>query len=146
MSTIDFIPASRWSVGRLAYVGVKGRGSCLVRIAKVNPKTFKAELEDGRFVVGPHAAFTAAPDDAEFKSTVPVATVTAMPKFYETGTVVRFNPDSPYHKDTGDALYVVVAVNRDGGHRLFKLGGSSRYWRGVQARDFTVVPVGEINS
>lgn len=144
MSTIEFIPVSRLSVGRLAKVNVRGRGSCLVRIVKVNPKTFKGELESGQFVTGPHAAFTAAPEDAEFRSAV--ATPTGTPKFYSTGTVVRFNPDSPYYKDSGDTLYVVVACDREGGHRLFKLGGSSRYWRGVQARDFTVVPVEAINA
>jgi hypothetical protein len=130
--------------GQLAFVNVRGRGRTVVRITKRNPKNYKAQLEDGTFVNGPHSAFTAAPAGTEFN--LETATPTAMPKFYENGTVVRFNADSPYFKDTGRALYVVVAVNREGGHRLFKLGGSSRYWRGVQSSAFTVVPVDEINS
>ena len=131
-------------VGDLALVRVRGTGETVVRIVKRNPKTFKAELEQGKFVTGPHGAFRPAPADAAFTQSVP-ATLTEIPTFLDNGTVVRFKRESPYFKDTGDTLYVVIAVSREGGHRLFKLGGSTRYWRNVRARDFDVVPVSEIN-
>lgn len=128
--------------GDLALVGVKGRGETLVRILKRNPKTYKAELEDGTTVTGEHRAFRPAPASAEFNAPV---TLTDIPRFLDNGTVVRFKRESPYFKDTGDRLYVSVAASADGGHRLFQLGGSTKYWRKVRVRDLEIVPVAEIN-
>ena len=49
---------------------------------------------------------------------------------HDPGTVVKFQ---------GKA-YVVTGTDRNGGHRLFPLGGSDRYFRGVTSARFTVVP------
>jgi hypothetical protein len=60
------------------------------------------------------------------------ATVTAVPipTVHDPGTVVKFR---------GKA-YVVTASDRNGGHRLFPLGGSDRYYRGIMSGQFAVVP------
>jgi hypothetical protein len=70
---------------------------------------------------------------AEYLSPAPTgATVTtvSIPTVHDPGTVVRFR----------DKAYVVTASDRKGGHRLFPLGGSDRYYRGIMSGQFAVVP------
>jgi len=131
--------------GQLAYVTVRGEGRTVVRITKRNPKTYKSELPDGRNVTGPHSAFKKAEATAEFVSTKePVVTRVSSSDYNEPGTMVRFLPTSPIFSKAGDKLHVVVACDRYGKHRIFPLGGSSRYWKQVPSSEFQVVPVENI--
>lgn len=132
--------------GMLALVKLKGdtdNVKTVVRIAKRNPKTFKAELPDGRTVTGPHVLFTKAPAGTEFVSTKAIVPAPAL-THHDPGTVVRFKVGNSIFTKVGSTPYVVTACGSDGKHRLFPLGGSKRYWRGVLSTEFEVVPIEDI--
>jgi hypothetical protein len=132
--------------GMLATVKLKGDTAnvrTVVRIVKRNPKTFKAELQDGRTVTGPHVLFTKAPTDAEFVSTKAVV-MPSVGVFLDHGTVVRFKPGSSLFSKTGSAPFVVVNCDREGRHRVFPLGGSRRYWRNIPSSDLEVIALDRI--
>jgi hypothetical protein len=144
MATPEFAPLRKYLIpGDLAQVNVRGRGLTLVRITKDNPKTYKSEMESGETVTGPHAAFKPAPEDAVFKTTVaPRAALDHL----DPGTVIQFKSTSRAYRDVGNKLFVVINCDRDGRHRLFPLGGSKQYWRGVTSEAFRVVPIEDINA
>lgn len=133
---------SLWE-GQLALVKVKGRGEVLVRIARRNPKNYRAELEDGSTVSGPHSLFRKAPEGSTFASRAPEREPL---DHLDNGTVVRARPGTRLFRDLGSQFHVVVNCDREGKHRLFPLGGSKRYWRGILSIDLEVVPVSEINA
>lgn len=130
--------------GSLATVKLKGDVTgTVVRIVKRNPKTYKAELPDGRTVTGPHVLFMAAPAGAEFVSTKAIVAAVAR-EYLDHGTVVRFKPGTSLFPKTGSAPFVVVNCDREGRHRLFPLGGSRRYWRNIPSSDLEVIPMDRI--
>lgn len=115
------IPLNEWDKG----------GTFTVK--KVNPTTYALDRpEGGRGVKAPHDMVYAGPHPGETKGPGgAVVTEFASPVIFNPGTVVR-------HKRYPEKLLVVTGITGDK-HRLFPLGGSDRYYRGVPGAVLTEV-------
>lgn len=106
----------------------KGCTNAIVKL-KDDPEGGGLRIRPADLVPGPYVA--TAPGRVE---------LTPFPVLLDPGTVVRWK-----RKPSGaEADLWVVVASASNGHRLFPLGGSSRYYRSVPASSLDVVPVSEL--